>query len=80
MIEAEHLTKRYGKRVTVEDVSFAAQPDRVMVALPASIEVRGLTKRYGNTVAVDHLSSMSIQAGLPAFLALTAPASPPRCG
>ena len=56
MIEAKHLTKRYGKRVTVEDVSFAAQPDRVMAALPASIEVRGLTKRYGDTVAVDHLS------------------------
>ncbi len=56
MIEAKHLTKRYGKRVTVEDVSFAAQPDRVMAAIPASIEVRGLTKRYGDTVAVDHLS------------------------
>ena len=29
MIEARHLTKRYGKTVAVDDVSFVVQPGRV---------------------------------------------------
>jgi len=29
MIEARHLTKRYGKTVVVDDVSFVVQPGRV---------------------------------------------------
>ena len=29
MIEAKHLTKRYGKTVAVDEVSFAVQPGRV---------------------------------------------------
>ena len=29
MIEARHLTKRYGKAVAVDDVSFVVQPGRV---------------------------------------------------
>ena len=29
MIEAKHLTKRYGKTVAVDDVSFVVQPGRV---------------------------------------------------
>ena len=29
MIEARHLTKRYGKAVAVDDVSFAVQPPQV---------------------------------------------------
>ena len=29
MIEARHLTKRYGKAVAVDDVSFVVQPRRV---------------------------------------------------
>ena len=28
MIEARHLTKRYGKAVAVDDVSFVVQPGR----------------------------------------------------
>ena len=80
MIDAKHLTKRYGKRVTAEDVCFAAQPARVIAALPASIEVRGLTKRNGNTVAVDHLSFDVHSGRVTGFLGPNGAGKSTRCG
>jgi len=34
MIEARHLTKRYGKAVAVDDVSFVVQPGRDRLPRP----------------------------------------------
>ncbi len=34
MIEAQHLTKRYGKTVAVDEASFAVRPGRVAIGHP----------------------------------------------
>jgi len=43
------------------------------------IEVKNLTKVYGNFVAVKDVSFKAENGSILGFLALTAPARPPRC-
>jgi ABC-2 type transport system ATP-binding protein len=40
MIEARHLTKRYGKAVAVDDASFVVQPGRVTGFLAPNARIR----------------------------------------
>jgi hypothetical protein len=42
MIEARHLTKRHGKTVAADDVSFVVQPGR---ALDTRVKLRGQDSR-----------------------------------
>jgi hypothetical protein len=56
MIEARHLTKRYGKAVAVDDVSFVVQPGRV----PASSAPMELGSRLVRSDTVTTSSGTSI--------------------
>ena len=57
MIEARHLTKRYGKAVAVDDVSFVVQPGRV----PASSAPMEPGSRLVRSDTVTTSSGTSIQ-------------------
>ena len=58
MIEARHLTKRYGKAVAVDDVSFGVQPGRVTSFLGPNGAGKPTTRRM--ILGLDTPSSGSV--------------------
>ena len=58
MIEAKHLTKRYGKTVAVDDVSFVVQPGRVTGFLGPNGAGKSTTMRM--VLGLDAPSSGSV--------------------
>ena len=71
MIEAQHLTKRYGKTVAVDDVSFVVQPGRVTGFLGPNGAGKSTTMRM--ILGLDAPSSGSVRVNGKPYRDLTDP-------
>jgi ABC-2 type transport system ATP-binding protein len=71
MIEAKHLTKRYGKTIAVDDVSFVVQPGRVTGFLGPNGAGKSTTMRM--VLGLDAPSSGSILVDGKPYAQLTDP-------
>jgi ABC-2 type transport system ATP-binding protein len=71
MIEAQHLTKRYGKTVAVDDVSFAVRPGRVTGFLGPNGAGKSTTMRM--ILGLDTPSSGSVLVNGKPYRELTDP-------
>jgi ABC-2 type transport system ATP-binding protein len=71
MIEAKHLTKRYGKTVAVDDVSFVVQPGRVTGFLGPNGAGKSTTMRM--ILGLDAPSSGSVRVNGKPYRDLTDP-------